>query len=61
MSVLEAVFRILIVNGNEPMKFSAVVDKLKEHWGTEFPQRVESLELLQRILDNTNEYHIGRA
>ena len=61
MSVLEAVFRILIVNGNQPMKFSAVVDKLKEHWGSEFPQRVESLELLQRILDSANEYHIGRA
>ena len=61
LSVLEAVFRILIVNGNQPMRFSAVVDKLKEHWGTEFPQRVESLELLQRVLDSANEYHIGRA
>ncbi len=61
MSLLEAIFRILIVNGNQPMKFSEIVDKLKEHWGTEFPQRVESVESLRRIMDAGNEYHIGRA
>lgn len=61
MSLLEAVFRILIVNGNQPMKFSDIVVSLKEHWGAEFPQRVESVESLQRIMDSDNEYHIGRA
>ena len=33
MSLLEAVFRILIINGNQPMKFGEIVDRLKEHWG----------------------------
>lgn len=61
MSLLEAIFRILIANSNEPMKFSDIVDSLKEHWGAEFPQRVESVESLARILDADNEYHIGRA
>ena len=61
MSLLEAIFRILIVNGNQPMKFSEILDRLKEHWGTEFPQRVESVDSLQRIMDTDNEYHIGRV
>ena len=60
-SLLEAIFRILIVNDNQPMKFSDIVARLKEHWGTEFPQRVESVDLLWRIMDADNEYHIGRA
>ena len=61
MSLLEAIFRILIVNGNQPMKFSEILDRLKEYWGTEFPQRVESVDSLRRIMDADNEYHIGRA
>lgn len=61
MSLLEAVFRILIVNGNEPMQLREIVEKLMEHWGTEFPQRIESAASLQRILDNPNEYRISRA
>ncbi len=60
-SLLEAVFRILIVNGNQPMKFSDIVAHLKEHWGAEFPQRVESVASLRRIMDADNEYHIGRV
>lgn len=61
MSLLEAIFRILVVNGNRPMKFSDIVDKLKEHWGTEFPQRVESVDSIRRVMDAENEYRIGRA
>ena len=36
MSLLEAIFRILIVNGNQPMKFSEIVDRLKENWAQNF-------------------------
>ena len=61
MPLLEAIFRILIVNGNQPMKFSDIVGSLKEHWGAEFSQRVESVESLRRVMDADNEYHIGRA
>ena len=61
MSLLEAVFRILIINGNQPMKFGEIVDRLKEHWGAEFPQRIESTDSLQRMLDGANEYRISRA
>lgn len=61
MSLLEAVFRILIVGGNQPMTFNEIVSRLQEFWGAEFPQRIESLESLQRILDNPNEYRINRA
>ena len=61
MSLLEAIFRILIINGNQPMKFNDIVAHLKEHWGAEYPQRVESVDSLRRIMDAENEYHIGRA
>ena len=61
MSLLEAVFRILIVNGNRPMKFSEIVAGLQEFWGAEFPQRIESVEALQRVLDGANEYRINRT
>ena len=61
MSLLEAVFRILLANGNEPMKFDDIVSCLKESWGSEFPQRVESVAALQRILEGPNEYRIARV
>ena len=61
MSLLEAVFRILIVNGNQPMKLSEITSKLQEFWGSEFPQRIESITSLQRVLDGDNEYRISRA
>lgn len=61
MSLLEAVFRILIINGNQPMRFGDIVEQLKEQWGAEFPQRIESAHSLQRVLDNPNEYRIGRT
>lgn len=61
MSLLEAVFRILISDSNKPMAFGEIIEKLKEHWGTEYPQRIDSPVALQRVLDNPNEYHIGRA
>ena len=61
MSLLEAVFRILIANGNAPMRFDDIVGKLQGFWGAEFPQRIESLGSLQRVLDGENEYRIGRA
>ena len=61
MSLLEAVFRILIVNGNQPMKFIEIVARLQEFWGAEFPQRIESVESLQRVLDGANEYRISRS
>jgi hypothetical protein len=61
MSLLEAVFRILIANRNQPMKFSEIVAKLQEFWGAEFPQRIESVEGLRRVLDGANEYRISQA
>ena len=61
MSLLEAVFRALISNGNEPMRFDEIVGFLQESWGSEFPQRVESFEALQRVLDGPNEYRISRV
>ena len=61
MSLREAVFRILISNGNQPMVLGDIVDQLKEHWGAEYPQRIESTASLQRVLDNPNEYHIARV
>ena len=61
MSLLEAVFRGLISNSNEPMSFDEIVKFLQESWGSEYAQRVESEEALQRILDSPNEYHIVRV
>ena len=61
MSLLEAVFRGLVANGNRPMRFDEIVQFLQDSWETEFPQRVESVESLQRVLDGPNEYRISRV
>ena len=61
MSLLEAVFRGLVANGNQPMRLDEIVQFLQESWGAEFPQRVESVESLQRVLDGPNEYRISRV
>ncbi len=61
MSLLEAVFRGLISNNKEPMSFSEIVKFLQDNWGSEYAQRVESEEALQRVLDNPNEYRIVRV
>ena len=61
MSLLEAVFRGLVANGNQPMRFDEIVKFLQESWGSEFPQRIESVESLQRMLDGPNEYRISRV
>ncbi len=61
MSLLEAVFRGLVANGNQPMRFEEIVQFLQESWGSEFPQRIESVESLQRVLDGPNEYRISRV
>ena len=61
MTLLEAVFRGLVANGNQPMRFDEIVQFLQESWGPEFAQRVESVESLQRTLDGPNEYRISRV
>ena len=61
MTLLEAVFRGLVANGNQPMRFDEIVKFLQENWGSEFTQRVESVESLQRTLDGPNEYRISRV
>ncbi len=61
MPLLEVVFRGLMANGNEPMTFEKILEYLRESWGDEFLQRVESDVAVQRVLDGPNEYHIGRV
>ena len=61
MTLLEAVFRCLVANGNQPMRFDEIVKYLQENWGSEFSQRIESAESLQRTLDGPNEYRISRV
>lgn len=61
MSLLEAVFRGLVANGNQPMRFDEIVKFLQESWGSEYPQRIESAKSLQRMLDGPNEYRISRV
>ena len=60
-SVREAVFRILVANGNEPIRLSEIIARLKKFWGAQYPQKVDSDASLQRVLDSPNPYNIRRS
>ncbi len=61
MSLLEAVFRVLITKGNRPTRLIEIIDGLQEHGGAGYLQRIASKESLCRVLDAPNEYHIRRV
>lgn len=61
MSVREVVFRLLLKNGNKPMKLSELQQKIGEQWSSVLAQKSVSMDSLQQMLDGENEYHISRT
>jgi len=61
MSLLEAVFRVLISDHNRPKGLHEIIEKLQELGGSAYTQRIASEAALRKVLDSQNEYRIGRV
>jgi len=57
----EAIFRILLAEGNRPMTIREIQDRLSSAWASVIYMKDLSADLLARMLDNPNEYMIRRA
>lgn len=58
--ISEAVFRLLIANGNRPMTLVDVQSGLATAWASVIYLKNLSDEVVQRMLDTQNEYYIRR-
>jgi hypothetical protein len=61
LSIMEAVFRLLLVNQNKPMDVEQISQELAEHGIGVMDTRVVSPQALRRMLDNDFHYGIRRA
>ena len=61
ISTSEAVFRILLRNGNEPMRLSQIIDELVLSWEEVISLKTTNPASLQQMLDSENEYRINRT
>lgn len=59
--ISEAVFRLLIANGNRPMTLVDVQSGLATAWASVIYLKNLSDEVVQRMLDSSNEYFIRRV
>jgi len=59
-SLIEAVFRILILNGNKPMDISEMEESLKKAWATVIYLKSYTNETISLMLNNSNEYFIHK-
>lgn len=55
----EAVFRLLLANGNKPMTAEDIRDGLGTAWSSVLYMKDLSDELLVRLVETENSYHIG--
>tara|TARA_B110000438_G_scaffold239657_1_gene238007 strand:- start:1301 stop:1735 length:435 start_codon:yes stop_codon:yes gene_type:complete len=59
-SLIEAVFRILILNGNKPMDISEMEESLKKAWATVIYLKSYTNDTISQMLNNSNEYFITK-
>ena len=59
-SLIEAVFRILILNGNKPMTISEMEESLKKAWATVIYLKSYTNDTISQMLNDTNEYFIKK-
>jgi hypothetical protein len=59
-SLIEAVFRILILNGNKPMDISEMEESLKKAWATVIYLKSYTNETISLMLNKSNEYFIHK-
>lgn len=55
----EAVFRIILAKGNEPMSAQQISEILNERWAMSAYPRNLSVEVIARLLENSANYCIG--
>lgn len=60
-SLIEAVFRILILNKNNPMTISEMEENLKKAWATVIYLKSYTNETISSMLNVTNEYFISQV
>ncbi len=60
MSILEAIFRILLRNGNDPMRLTEIARSVEKEWVQVLAMKSVSLGMIQRLLENSNEYKLSR-
>jgi hypothetical protein len=58
--VLEALFRVFLANGNQPIDVDAIREQLAGYVPSTERPRGYAPELLQRLLDSANEYGLRR-
>lgn len=57
----EAIFRVLLANGNQPMTAQEISQVLQEQWAmTPYPRRLDAA-VIQRLLDHSSFYCIARV
>ena len=60
-SLIEAVFRILILNHNNPMSISEMEQSLKKAWATVIYLKSYTNETISTMLNVSNEYFISQV
>ena len=60
-SLIEAIFRILVLNKNKPMTISEMEIHLREAWATVIYLKSYSHDTIARMLNATNEYFIKKT
>lgn len=57
----EAIFRVLLANGNQPMTAEEISQKLSQRWAMTANPRDISPRVIQRLLDHSESYCITRV
>ena len=59
-SLIEAIFRILVLNKNQPMTITEMETNLREAWASVIYLKSYSHDTIARMLNATNEYFIKK-
>ena len=60
-SLIEAIFRILVLNKNKPMTITEMETNLREAWASVIYLKSYSHDTIARMLNATNEYFIKKT
>ena len=60
-SLIEAIFRILVLNKNQPMTITEMETNLREAWASVIYLKSYSHDTIARMLNATNEYFIKKT
>jgi len=60
-SLIEAIFRILVLNKNQPMTIKEMETNLREAWATVIYLKSYTHDTIARMLNSSNEYFIKKT